>query len=438
MAARPVLAQAAGARLPEIAIVGNGIAGISAALRLRELLPQAKIQVFSDETELFYARTALMYVYMRHIQFKDTIVYPRAFYRKKNITLVKDTITALDPESRILEGCDGKYYYDFLILAPGSRPRRAGVPGEDLDGVLGLYSKNDLDRLEAITRRYISQAVVVGGGLIGVELAEMLSSRKIPVLFLVREPFYYSHVLPLEEAMLVPREVGEHVALRCGTLLEAIEGKKAVQAVLTHAGEKIPCDLVGVTIGVEPRTELARAAGLATATGILTDEYLATSHERIYAAGDAAEVPLPDGTRRVQQIWYTGRMQGALAGENIAAAITGKKQQRYEPGVFFNSARFFRLDYQTYGQVSCHCDSKNSILWQDIKTQRLVRIAFEPAKPSHPVIGFNALGVRLNHRVCEEWIQNQVPLERVVADFGRAVFDPEFSQPYAAELRKLL
>ncbi|GAB4431754.1 MAG: FAD-dependent oxidoreductase [Turneriella sp.] len=422
----------------KVVVVGNGIAGTTAALKLRQLAAQVEITLISEETPLFFSRTALMYVYMRQLQFADTVVHPADFYRKQRIDLKQDLITSLDRKSRQLVGESDTYGYDYLLLAPGSRPRLPGLAGEQLAGVQGLYSKDDLERLEAYTKNPIHRAVITGGGLIGVELAEMLVSRKIPVTMLVREPLYFSHILPRAEAEMVTAEVRRHVELRLGTTLSEIRGESAVRSVITSAGEEISCALLGLTIGVEPRTELARSAGLVVRRGIVTDQFLRTTDERIYAAGDAAEVPLPSGESKVQQIWYTGRLQGEVAGANLAAAITGKTPTAYDPGIYFNSARFFTLDYQTYGQVPVTAGETDSLLWQNSAEGKLLRISYDPAKPGRPVTGFNALGLRLLHPVCEAWIRESTPLEAVVQDFDRAIFDPEFSKRYTKHLRNLL
>lgn len=439
MAAQRAQVQAAGVRLSaKVVILGNGIAGISAALRLRQLSPETAITVISDETELFYSRTALMYVYMRQLRFADTIVHPAEFYRKRRIELCRDTITGLDARAQQLRGRQATYSYDYLLLATGSRPRLPGLKGEQLAGVQGLYSKGDLDQLEAYTSRPVSRAVIAGGGLIGVELAEMLSSRRIPVTMLVREPLYFSHILPRAEAEMVTREVQRHIDLRLGVTLAAILGSGVVNAIVTSGGEEIPCSLLGLTIGVEPRSELARLAGLTVNRGIVTDQFLRTSNARVFAAGDVAEVRLPGGENRVQQIWYTGRLQGELAGANLAAAVDGKAPTAYDPGIYFNSARFFMLDYQTYGTVPATAGEADSLLWQNADQNRLLRISYDATKSERPVTGFNALGVRLLHPVCEDWIRNKTPLESVLQNFDRAVFDPEFSNRYASQLRRLL
>lgn len=439
MAVRRARDPVAGAPLSaKVVILGNGIAGTTAALRLRRLNPQAEITLISEETDLFYSRTALMYIYMRQLEFADTVVHPAKFYQEQRIELRRDTITELDRERRMLRGNSATYGYDYLLLAPGSRPRMPGLPGEDLPGVQGLYGMRDLEQLEARTRLPQERAVVAGGGLIGVELAEMLHSRRIPVTMLVREPLYFSRILPREEAEMVTKEVSAYVELQLDTTLAAIRGETSLQAVVTSRGEQIACSLLGLTIGVEPRTELARSAGLSINRGIVTDAFLRTCDANIFAAGDAAEVALPGGQSAVQQIWYSGRLQGELAGINLAAAIAGQNATAYDPGIYFNSARFFSLDYQTYGNVPAEPEGTRSLLWTDERQRRLLRISYDPGQPDNPVTGFNALGVRLLHPVCENWLREKTPVQAVVRDFARAVFDPEFSARYTNQLRSLL
>lgn len=449
MVARLEQVRAAGAllhkqpnRLPgplHVAILGNGITGITAALTLRAENPDVKITVISNETELFYSRTALMYVYMRDLKFSDTVVHPAKFYQKQRIDLKFATVRGIDLGAKNIHTDSGECIsYDYLLLAPGSRPKLPGIPGEDAIGVQGLYSAQDLDRLENHTANGNDRAVIVGGGLIGVELAEMLTRRRIPVTFLVRDQLYFASILPREEAQLVSDEIRRHgVDLRLDTELRTIEqdsGKK-VCAVTTGSGERIACSLVGLTIGVTPRLELLAGTPLKSQRGILTDEFLETNIAGVFAAGDAAEVLLPGGNTRVQQLWYTGRMQGRAAGLNLARKLRGEPMQAYDPGIFFNSAKFFEIEYQTYGSVPATASPGDSLLWQHPKLPKLIRISFEVLNGQKIVRGFNVLGIRYRHEVCERWIREQAPLEKVMAGLHQANFDPEFFETFETNLK---
>ena len=160
-----------------IVIIGNGITGISCARNIRKLSDH-HITVISAESKHFYSRTALMYIYMGHMRYKDTKPYEDWFWEKNRIDLLHDRVSVIDTTEKKLQMEKGEIIsYDKLVIATGSASNKFGWPGQDLPGVQGLYNLQDLILLEANTKN-INRAVIVGGGLIGIELAEMLLSRK--------------------------------------------------------------------------------------------------------------------------------------------------------------------------------------------------------------------------------------------------------------------
>ncbi|MFN3488232.1 MAG: FAD-dependent oxidoreductase, partial [Emticicia sp.] len=182
--------------MQHVVIIGNGISGITAARHIRKQ-SDCKITVISGETDHFFSRTALMYVYMGHVKFEHTKPYEDWFWEKNRIELKRAWVKTVDFEEKKLyfrlpndddkeAKIGGSISYDKLILALGSTPNKFGWKGQNLKGVQGLYSYQDLESLQELTPT-IKKAVIVGGGLIGVELAEMLHSRGIDVTFLVRE-----------------------------------------------------------------------------------------------------------------------------------------------------------------------------------------------------------------------------------------------------------
>jgi NADPH-dependent 2,4-dienoyl-CoA reductase/sulfur reductase-like enzyme len=273
--------------------------------------------------------------------------------------------------------------------------------------------------------------VLVGGGLIGIELAEMLHWRGLKLTLLEREPRYWGIVLPAAEADLVARRIrARDIELRLQTQLAEIldDGTGRVGAVRTDAGDRIDCELVGLAAGVSPNLDLVRDSPLRCGRGILVDQSLRTNQPNVFAAGDCAEIVDDEGKSWVQQVWYTGRMQGEAA----AASIAGQSQA-YDPGIWFNSAKFFDLEFQTYGRVPADATSDDSLYWQDDHGQRAVRIAHRDGR----VVGFNFLGLRARHRECERWIREGATVERVLDELPRAHFDAEF-QSSAAQLRRAL
>jgi len=409
---------------PNIVIIGNGISGISAARTVRELSDK-NVTVVSAETPYFISRTALMYAYMGQIRYEDLKPYPDHEWDRIGIQLRQDFATGIKSGENILELASGESLrFDELVIATGSRPNRFGWPGENARGVQGLYSMQDLAELEAATTA-IRRAVIVGGGLIGIELAEMLRSRGIPVTFLIREKSYMDYLLPADESEMVTRHVDKFgIDFRYDTELDRIEvnGNGNVCAVTTKGGDRVECDFVGLTAGVHPNIDFARSSGVETARGVLVDEQFRTSRAHVWAIGDCAEfrIPLQNG-QRVEQLWYSGRRQG-----NTLGRILSGNNITYTPGIFFNSAKFFDLEYQTYGRTDAHpTEAFGSLMIRNTSRDKLLRIQYETS--TRAVVGFNCLGVRFRHDVCEDWIQRGVSIENVLQDLRKANFDPEFS-----------
>ena len=186
--------------MKHIVIIGNGISGITAARNIRKR-SDFRITVISSETKHFYSRTALMYLYMGHMKYENIKPYEDNFWKKNKIDLVFDHVDQVDTISKSLQLKSGNQCaFDQLIIASGSTSNKFGWPGQNLTGVQGLYSYQDLETMEQHTNK-VKHAVIVGGGLIGVEMAEMLLSRKIEVTFLVREKEFWNNVLPIKELL---------------------------------------------------------------------------------------------------------------------------------------------------------------------------------------------------------------------------------------------
>jgi NAD(P)H-nitrite reductase large subunit len=339
--------------MEHIVIIGNGIAGVSAARHIRKNSDK-KITIVSAETKYFFSRTALMYVYMGHMKFEHTQPYENWFWKKNRIDLKEGFVSKVDVKNKTLLFADNSTLsYDKLILAVGSKPNKFGWPGQDLEGVMGMYHKQDLDNLEkyAPNNLVCKRAVIVGGGLIGIELAEMLRSRKIPVTFLVRETSFWNGVLPSQESELINKHIKEHhIDLRLSTNLKEIkadENGKVKSVIIQETGEEIPCDVVGLTAGVTPNIDFIKDSAIETGRGVKVNRFLETNISDIYAIGDCAEQHESIGQRRnIEAVWYTGRMMG----ETLAQTICGNKTE-YKPGHWFNSAKFLDIEYQTYGWV---------------------------------------------------------------------------------------
>jgi len=414
--------------MEHIVIIGNGIAGVTTARHIRKLSDK-KITIISAETDYFFSRTALMYVYMGHMKFEHTQPYENWFWEKNRIQLVHDYVTHVHAEDKVIPLKKGSpISYDKLVLATGSKPNKFGWPGQDLKGVQGLYSKQDLDTMEKIApdNKNCQRAVIVGGGLIGIEMAEMLRSRKIPVTFLVREKSFWNGVLPAGESKLINEHIlAHHIDLRLNTNLEEIiaDENGFAKAVVTDKGDTIPCTLVGLTAGVTPNVGFLKDSNIAIKKGIVVNRLLETSAKDVYAIGDCAEQQEAIGNRRpIEAVWYTGRMMG----ETLAQTLCGNTTE-YNPGHWFNSAKFLDIEYQTYGWVFSERHIKpyeQHFHWRHPKENICLTIAFH--KDSNLFLGINTFGIRMRHPIFDKWLTEKRTAVYVLEHLKDANFDPEF------------
>jgi NADPH-dependent 2,4-dienoyl-CoA reductase/sulfur reductase-like enzyme len=448
-------------------IVGNGVCGMEAALALRRKDGEARITLVSDEHDHFYSRTALMYVFAGQMRLRDTEPYDRGLYERLRFERVRERVAELDAQGKSLRFEGGSALgYDRLLLAVGSRARPApwaGAAGPGLHYFVTLRDLEGLDHEAKPGRR----AVVVGGGLIGVEVAEILLARGLQVTFVVRENWYFPLALDEREALMVAEHLRAHgVDVRLGVNVDemrrgpdgALAGVRLgdaprTQAVLASGAAEVPCDLLVCAIGVVPNTGFLETSGLRLAKGgaIEVDDALRASAADVWAAGDCANVTWADGSRRPEQLWYTARDQG-----RVAAASMLEDGATYRRGTWYNSAKFFDLEYTTAGWVPVRLDWDNTPLdpgpdvsdWFQrspgrFDSQRIVckggsggteespqldeRGRIHSARANDRVIGFNMLGGRWNHEVLLDWIDSRRSLSFVLDRLAEAQFDEELS-----------
>lgn len=425
--------------MEHIVIIGNGISGVTLARHVRKLSDK-KITIVSAETDYFFSRTALMYVYMGHMKFEHTQPYENWFWEKNRIDLKKGYVEKIDTNAKRLHFSSGELLvYDKLVIATGSKPNKFGWPGQDLDGVMGMYHKQDLENLEkhAPNKDVCKRAVIVGGGLIGIELAEMLNSRSIPVTFLVRESSFWNGVLPEGESAMINRHIkNHHIDLRLSTNLKEIvsdENGKVKSVIIEETGEEIPCNVVGLTAGVSPNIDFIKDSDIETGRGVKVNRYLETNIPDVYAIGDCAEQHEAIGNRRpIEAVWYTGRMMG----ETLAQTICGNRLP-YNPGHWFNSAKFMDIEYQTYGWVfgsKGRPDYEKHFHWKHEDDTKCITVAYH--KTTNEFLGINTFGIRMRHETFDKWLTEKRDVDYVIQHLSEANFDPEFYSRFENHILK--
>lgn len=418
--------------MKHIVIIGNGIAGVTTAIHVRKK-SNHEITIISSETKYFYSRTALMYVFMGHMKFEHTQPFENDFWDKQNINLLQAQVQQINTTSKSLI-LDNKQNisYDQLVIATGSKPNKFGWKGENLEGVTGLYHKQDVELLNQLAVN-CKHAVVVGGGLIGIELAEMLHSRGIRVTFLVRETSFWNNVLPIEESELINRHIVEHkIDLRLSTGLSEIiaDENGRAKAIVTDKGETINCEIIGLTTGVSPNIEFLKSSSIKLSRGVLVNRYLETNIKDVFAIGDCAEQLEGIGLRRpIEAVWYTGRMMG----ETLAQTLTGNPTI-YNPGHWFNSAKFFDIEYQTYGWVFAKpIENEKHFYWEHPSGKKAIRIAYHTK--DNTFLGINSFGIRLRHEFFNDVLNKKESVDFVINQLQKANFDPEFFTQYHQEIK---
>lgn len=432
-----------------VVIVGNGVAGIEAALAVRAADASASISVVSEESEHFFSRTALMYVLSGQMRQREIEPYPRDLYAKHHLERVRARATGVDPDGHrlLLAGALPALDYDRLLIACGSRPRPPPWTGSDLRGVGTFVTLQDLAWLEqevhgkvtvdapngagAYARRPAARdsrgraprsSVVIGGGLIGAEVVETLVAAGHSPTFLVREDWFWPVAIDARESAWVVEAFGCHGAkVALVEEVRALEGDASgnVARVVSNKGTH-DAELVVVAIGVVPNTDWLAGSPIERdkAGGILVDGALATSARDVYAAGDCASVRWYDGAKRPEQLWYTARAQGRVAARGLLG-----KPGTYERGVWFNSAKLMDIEYTTVGLLNA--GDSEWFFEEKGKVRSTSRIVSKGGK----VVGMNFLGRRWDHAPLCRWIAEGRDLAFVLAHLEEARFDTELVPP---------
>jgi NAD(P)H-nitrite reductase large subunit len=299
-------------------MIGSGIASLSAAEALRQRKPDAAITIVSEEAHDFYSRPGLAYLLRGDIPEKQLTVRTREDLQALKVTRINARVEELLCEIQDLVLSDKKRLpYDRLLLATGALAVPPTFQGSDLKGIVKLDGLDDTRQILKLARRG-KPAVVIGGGITALELAEGLCARGMKVHYFLRGDRYWADVLDEAESHIVMERLRhEGVVLHLKTQVKQAIGKAGqLTAVETEAGEKVPCEVLAVAIGVKPRVDLARKAGLTVDKGIMVNPRMQTTQPRVFAAGDCAQV----GSMPLDVLWPTAIAQGRVAGANMGGA----------------------------------------------------------------------------------------------------------------------
>jgi len=446
-----------------IVIIGNGVAGMEAALAARKREPSWEITLISEESDHFFSRTALMWVFSGQMSHRDIEPLERDAYERLRLRRVRARATGVDTVNRqvALAGGLAPIPYDRLLIASGSRARSGPWPGSDARGVGHFVTLQDLDwyerevhggasraggpsRARAHTsasaedspyrfrevaaehrHRLSRQPAVIGGGLIGIEAVEVALAAGLRPHFFIREEWFWPIALELRESRWISDRMAEHgVQVHLEHEIEALDtdADANIEAVRTDKG-CYEADCVVIAIGVVPNTAWldGSAIELDERGGIVVDEGLQTSAADVFAAGDCASVRWFDGSRRPEQLWYTARDQGRVAGRRLLGDVS-----RYGRPTWYNSAKLMDIEYTTAGLVNWNLEREENWFFEETgRVRSTTRIVVQDER----VVGFNMLGRRWDHSVLVRWIEERRSLAWVLGHLNAASFDTELVPP---------
>ena len=303
-----------------VVVVGGGLTGGNAALEVCRLAPDVHVTLISSEAHLPYQRPPLSKGFLRGAEpFEDAFVAPQAEYERLGIDLMLGmTVEKLEPQHKQIRLEDGQVIpYDRILIATGGRNRRLRFPGADREGVLGLRTVEDSERIRAAARAG-RRAVVIGLGFIGCEVAASLRMLGLEVTAIDPGRAPLARVLGPEVGGVIGALHQSHgVQLVLGDGVERLEGGERVERVLTTSGQRFECDFVVAGIGIEPEVELLRAAGARISNGVEVDEYCRTSLPDVYAAGDIADHAHPLFGRIRVEHYNNAEKQGRSAAASL-------------------------------------------------------------------------------------------------------------------------
>lgn len=399
-----------------IVIAGFGVAGATAAEIARKTNPKAYITLFSRENDLFYYRLRLPEVVSGSLSPEKVIVHPKSWYDERKIELrLGESLLEVNRDEKILRGSTGsRQQYDRLLLAVGAECNRPSFPGDKLDGIHTVRTLNDAWGL-ALSAKGKARAVLIGGGLLGLELGYSLTRQGVAVTVLEKS----GRVLPRQTtpagSEILRRQLealGLEFKLNCQA--DRFEGTRKVRQVVLNNGQDLATDLVLISAGIQPNLNLAASLGLKIDQAVLVDEYLQTSHPDIYAAGDCAQFPGSAGG-----LWTTARAQGLVAGANLAAE-TPAGREKYIPEAPSNTLKVAGIDLVAAGNL----DPDNLLKGIEAIDQKVYRKVVLDSE--NRLVGFTNIGTTRGNRELNEGLAAKKVIDAKI-EAGLAGLDFDFA-----------
>ncbi len=401
-------------------IIGNGIAGATAAEVLRSENSADAITVITDDPCPVFYRPALKDYLGGKIREEKLWARPISFYPDRQVRFLTGKVVGLQPAEHTLQLQNGQRIpYTRLLLAHGAQPTTLQCEGLNLQGVTTLRTVADYQRVLAHINN-VRRAVVVGAGTLALESIETLRHRGYEVTHLLRKRTLWSDVLDQTASDLVlQQEQRDGVDIRMEQEIARINGRQGwVESVTTTTGQVIPCELVLLGIGIDPDTDFVKAAGIACGRGVKVDPSMRTNVADIYAAGDLVETADPiTGKSRVIGQWYPAIQQARAAAYSMLDVL--EQQYSFQFGNFYNACMLYGLDFASVGISVKPREGKDyQEIVADPQPLQYQKVILKAGVP----VGMVALGDRRSVLTYKRAVDHKVNLS-AVAD---RLFSPDF------------
>ncbi len=328
----------------KIFIIGNGLAGTIAAKTLRELDKQSEIEIFAEEKYVYYPRPNLIEFIAGNLPFERLFAFPAGWYEQQKIRLHLDTpILKIIPDSRQVEAGKGRpRSYDRLLLANGASAFLPPIKGTDKKGVFTLRTLEDALAILEYGKSH-PRLVVIGGGLLGLEIARAAKVRGGDVEVVEFFPYLLPRQLDPQGGALLKTEVEKYgIKVHLNIATEEILGTDEIRGLRFKTGQELSADMAIVAAGVRPNIGIIKAAGLAVDRGVLVNEFLETGAPGVYAAGDG--------------IQHSGKLYGIIPASFEQARLVASNMlgdsKKYEGTIPSNTLKVVGLSLTSVGLVN--------------------------------------------------------------------------------------
>jgi nitrite reductase (NADH) large subunit len=391
-------------------IIGDGVAGARAAVKIRETDPKGEIHIFTVESYPFYYRVRFPEFVAGEVTIQDITIHTQQYYQSKGISLhLDEPITELRSETReVVSKKGGTYAYDLLLIATGGMAFVPPIKGVERKGVFALRTMKDAIGMKEFSAK-VKQAILIGGGLVGLETGGALLRLGVKVAVIEHNPRILPRQMDEEGAQILQKKMEDMgFSFFLNGQSDEILGKEQVEGVRLKDGRTVEGQMVIVSAGVKPNIQLAKEMGLEMKNGILVNDRLETKMEGIFAAGDVVE-----HRGRVYGIWPAAQRQGEIAGINMAGG-----NATYEGTVVSNTLKVVGIDLTAAGEIDAE-KKLECVVRSDREKCVYCKVTFKEDK----IVGCILLGDVKGRTEILNAIEKKVDVKEVKASLLKEGFD---------------